>query len=140
MSVSGASNRIPSIDYPLQPCYMQPISQFLQQWRHDPVFYEDFIYCFPFNTFLIEHFTGQTRICPLPHAWQILFTYLSTNYSAAELADIVYEALHDLDQHHAYLDFLVQNSYKYMWPKGKHFCDPFLEAPIKPFMGLWHTG
>ena len=61
----------------------------------------------------------------------MLFEYLATNYSAIELADLIYEALHFVDQAENYLEFLLTNKYDVMWPTGENFSNPFLEKPQK---------
>ena len=132
MSSLPPLDRIPTILNPLEKYYLQPITDFIQPWIDNIWFYQDFVYSCPFNTFLTQHFFDLTRICPLTTAWQILLSHFAVNYSALELADLLYEAFHDMDQHNNYLDFLVQHQYRYMWPSGKHFCDPFLGTPQLP--------
>ena len=124
-------NRIPTSDNPLDEQFLKPVIHFLNQWIDDPTFYQDFIYACPFNYFLIEHFNDQPRINSLPDTWDMLFEYLATNYSAIELADLIYEVLHFVDQAEKYLEFLLTNKYDVMWPTGENFSDPFLEKPQK---------
>ena len=129
MSAHHLIDRIPTITNPLEQHYLKPLSDFVQQWIDNFCFYQDFVYACPFNNSLVQHFIEQTKICPLPTAWSLIFSYFAATYSALELADLLYETFHDLDQHYFYLDFLTHNHYRYMWPSGKHFCDPFLEIP-----------
>ena len=126
-----AFHRIPTDDRPLDEQFLKPVIHFLNQWIDDPTFYQDFIYACPFNHFLIEHFNDQPRIHSSPDTWDMLFEHLATNYSAIELADLIYEALHFVDQAENYLEFLLNNKYELMWPTGENFCDPFLEKPQK---------
>ena len=71
---------------------------------------------------------------PVHKNWATLFQHFQTNYSAKELSDLIYEVLHDLNQHEHYLHFLINHHYNYMWPTGENFCDPNLPVPTKPFL------
>ena len=132
MNIIQPIDRIPTPLTPLGKQYIKPITQFFQQWINNPIFFQDFLYSCPFNSYLTDHFNAQTRIYSIPDTWHMLFQYFSHNYSAKELADLIYEVLHDLDQDADYLQFLITQHYHYMWPTGENFCDPFLETPPKP--------
>ena len=124
-----SKHRIPTSDNPIDSKYIKPVAQFLIPWYHDPLFYQDFIYCCPFNKFLVEHFQLHLNIATIDDTWKNLFRYFSRTYSGAELANLAYEAFHDLGKGGIYLMFLRDNNYMYMWPNGEHFCDPALECP-----------
>ena len=81
---------------------------------HKRIFYRDFTFACPFNQFLIEHFNSQTRMCSIPKCRHNIFTYFASTYSAKELTDLVYEALHDLDQAEYYLHFWMNHQYRGM--------------------------
>ena len=115
-----------------------PIKQFLYQWEQSPIFFQDFICCCPFNKLLVQYFHSLTRLHPVSLAWQKLFTYLTSIYSVEEIGNLVYEALHDLNLNEVYLLFLDKHNYYYIWPTGKHFIDPLIEAPPQPQIGTSH--
>ena len=125
-------DRIPTVTQPLEKHYMLPITQFLHQWVNDKLFYVEFIDFCPFNRELASDFYAQTFMSPMHKNWADLFQHFATNYSAKELSDLIYEVLHDLNQHEHYLHFLINHHYYYMWPTGENFCDPQLEVPMKP--------
>ena len=127
-------DRIPTATHPLEKHYMLPITQFLYQWIHDETFYIDFVDFCPFNRELTIYFCAQRFSSPVHKNWATLFQHFQTNYSAKELSDLIYEVLHDLNQHEHYLHFLINHHYNYMWPTGENFCDPNLPIPIKPFL------
>ena len=69
--------------------------------------------------------------CFTYNAWKKLFRYFSRTCSGIELANLIYEAFHDLGKDESYLIFLKDNNYIHMSPNGEDFCDPSLECPKK---------
>lgn len=121
--------RVPSTAKPLHSKFIKPLEHFLTEWHDDADFYQDFIYCCPFNKFLLEHFNSHVNISTVDNCWKSLFKYFSRTYSGSELADLTYEAVHDLGKGDLYLAFLLLNDYAYMWPTGDDFTDPALDCP-----------
>ena len=124
-----SKHRIPTEDNPLHSKYIQPIAHYISDLGSEPLFYQDFIYCCPFNKFLLEHFEQHMHSNTLDNTWQNLFRFFSRTYSGAELANLVYEVLYNLGLADSYLTFLKDNHYNYMWPNGEDFCDAALECP-----------
>ena len=112
--------------------YIQPIQEYLDQWKNDSTFYQDFIYSCPFDNQVTKHMITKTETLSTNKTWGYLFDYLSTTYTADELADLVYESLCNLNEGQHYLKFLLNHHYTYMWPKGNNFCDPSLSIPFNP--------
>ena len=122
-------HRIPTSDEPLHPQYIQAFVQYIMTWYSDPLFHQDFLYCCPFNKFLLEHFLLHANIVDTDAAWRNLFRFFSRTYTGSELANLLYEALHDLGKADSYLIFLKDHHYDYMLPDGEDFCDPSLKMP-----------
>lgn len=121
---------IPATEYNL----IIPITQFLFEWINNPIFFQDFIYSCPFNPFLVQHFISLPQICPMPNAWHSFFKYVANIYKVSELADLVYEALHDLGLVGQYIQFLEYYNHYYLWPTGKYLIDPLITTPQKPIL------
>ena len=109
--------------------YIQPLQQYLDKWKTDSTFYQDFIYSCPFDNEVTKHLITKLETLSTHKTWGYLFDYFSTTYTADELADLVYEALCYLNEGEFYLKFLINHHYTYMWPKGNNFCDPYLPIP-----------
>ena len=109
-----------------------PITEFFNQWLNHPIFFQDFLYCLPFNPYVIQCYNNMLRVTSVQHAWNNLFMYFANIYTVDELTDLIYEALHDLDQADKYLHFLEAHNHYYLWPTGKHFCDPSIIPPSSP--------
>ena len=122
----------PEHSYPSEGQDISPIKQFLQRYQNNPIFFQDFIHCCPFNKLLVQHFHCLPKIYPVPQAWRNLFSHLTTAYSLQQIADLVFEALYDLDLNEQYLLFLDKNKFYYIWPTGNNFCDPLIDAPPQP--------
>ena len=124
--------RIPTTHKPLSLFYIKPFTEYLDQWKNDSIFYQDFIYSCPFNNEVTKHMVNKTETLSTHKAWGYLFEYFSTTYTVDELADLVYESLSNLNEGQHYLKFLLNHHYTHMWPKGKKFCDPSLTIPFNP--------
>ena len=127
--IKQGKHRIPTALKPLEPVYLQPIQQYLNQWKDNPDFYHDFVYSCPFNQEITKHMINKTETLSTHKSWEHLVEYFSTIYTAHELADLIYEALSNLNEGQLYLSFLINHQYSYMWPKGDNFCDPSLPIP-----------
>ena len=125
-------NKIPNYEDPIPHQYIQPILEFIDIYASSPFFYHDFIYACPFNRYLIQCFYEYPISCPINNAWTNLFKYLASNYTIAELADLVYEAFYDLSLADCYLQYIESQWFDYLWPTGEHFCDPLIPRPLKP--------
>ena len=125
-------HRIPTQHKPLGLDYIQPFQKYLDQWKDDSTFYQDFIYSCPFDNKVTKHMVSKIETLSTHKTWGYLFHYFSTAYTADELADLVYEALSNLNEGQLYLKFLINHHYMYMWPKGTNFCDPSLSRPFNP--------
>ena len=130
--LTQGKHRIPSSQNPLALAYIQPFQEYLDQWKNDSTFYQDFIYSCPFDNKVTKHMITKTETLSTNKTWGYLFDYFSTTYTADELADLVYEALCNLNEGQLYLKFLLNHHHTYMWPKGKNFCDPSLSTPFNP--------
>ena len=128
-SLNYGKHRIPSTRHPLAFGYIQPLQQYLDKWKDDSTFYQDFIYSCPFTNENTKHLITKLEILSTHKAWGYLFDYFSTTYTADELADLVFEALCYLREDECYLKFLINHHYMYMWPQGNNFCDPSLPIP-----------
>ena len=124
--------RIPTKQKPLALAYIEPFQQYLDQWKNNSTFYQDFIYACPFNNVVTKHLDCKIETLSTHKTLGYLFDYLSTTYIAVELADLVYEALSNLNEGQHYLKFLINHHYTHMWPTGKNFCDPSLPIPFNP--------
>ena len=113
-------------------CIIEPFQKYLDQWKNDTTFYHDFIYACPFNNEVTKHFINKTETLSTHKAWGYLFDYFSTNYRAIELADLIYEALSELNEGQHYLKFLINHHFTHVWPTGDNFCDPSLPIPYDP--------
>ena len=130
--INVEKHTIPTKLRPLGLVYVQPCQEYLDQWKHNPTFYQDFIYACPFNYEVTKHMVTKIETLSTHKTWGYLFDYLSTTYTPAELADLIYEALCNLNEGQHYLGFLINHHYTYMWPSGKNFCDPSLPRPFNP--------
>ena len=128
----SAKHTIPTKLKPLPLLYIEPFQKYLDQWKNDSTFYHDFIYACPFNTQVTKHFVSKTDTLSTNKAWGYLFDYFSTNYRAIELADLIYEALCELNEGEHYLKFLINHHFTHVWPIGDNFCDPSLPIPYDP--------
>ena len=128
-SPNYGKHRIPSARHPLAFGYIQPLQQYLDKWKDDSLFYQDFIYSCPFTNENTKHLITKLETLSTHKTWGYLFDYFSTTYTAEELADLVYEALCYLNEGQCYLQFLINHHYNYMWPTGTNFCDPSLSVP-----------
>ena len=128
-SLNHGKHRIPSSRNPLAFGYIQRLQQYLDKWKDDSLFYQDFIYSCPFTNEDTKHMITRLETLSTHKTWGYLFDYFSTTYTAAELADLVYEALCYLNEGQCYLKFLINHHYNYTWPTGKNFCDPSLSIP-----------
>ena len=93
-------HRIPTTHRPLSLSFIQPFQQYLDQWKNNSTFYHDFIYSCPFNNEVTKHLISKTETLSNHKAWGYLFDYLSTTYTADELADLVYESFCNLNKAH----------------------------------------
>ena len=125
-------HRIPTTHRPLSLSFIQPFQQYLDQWKNNSIFYHDFIYSCPFNNEVTKHLISKTETLSTHKAWGYLFDYLSTTYTADELADLVYESFCNLNEGPHYLKFLINHHYTHMWPQGNNFCDPSIAIPYNP--------
>ena len=130
--LNGEKHRIPTTHKPLSLSYVQPFQQYLDQWKNDSTFYHDFIYSCPFNNEVTKHMITKTETLSTHKAWGYLFDYFSTNYTAVELSDLIYEALCNLNEGQHYLKFLINHHFTHVWPNGNNFCDPSLSIPYDP--------
>ena len=103
--LNEGKHRIPSSHSPLVLAYIQPFQEYLDQWKNDSTFYQDFIYSCPFDNKVTKHMITKTETLSTNKTWGYLFDYLSTTYTAAELADLVYESLCNLNEGQLYLKF-----------------------------------
>ena len=127
--LNHGKHRIPSSHEPLALGYIQPLQQYLDKWKTDSIFYQDFIYSCPFDNEVTKHMITKLETLSTHKTWGYLFDYFSTTYTADELADLAYEALCYLNEDEFYLKFLINHHYTYMWPKGNNFCDLSLPIP-----------
>ena len=104
-SLNYGKHRIPSARHPLAYGYIQPLQQYLDKWKHDSTFYQDFIYSCPFTNENTKYLITKLETLSTHKAWGYLFDYFSTTYSADELADLVYEAFCYLGEDECYLKF-----------------------------------
>ena len=81
---NGQKHRIPTSHKPLALIYIKPFQQYLDQWKNDSTFYQDFIYSCPFNNEVTKHMVSKTETLSTHKSWGYLFDYLSTTYTADE--------------------------------------------------------
>ena len=61
----------------------------------------------------------KTETLSTHKAWGNLFDYFSTNYTAVELSDLIYEALCNLNEGPHYLKFLINHHFHSCMAKWK---------------------
>ena len=54
-SLNEGKHRIPTKHKPLALSYIEPFQQYLDQWKNNSTFYQDFIYSCPFNNVVTKH-------------------------------------------------------------------------------------
>lgn len=67
----NSKNRIPTTYNLIHHKYIHPIGHFITatEWYKDPLFYQDFLYCCPFNKFLLEQFQLHMAISTIDNAY-----------------------------------------------------------------------